>query len=209
MIRRQGGLYPEIDLVSLTCVRQKNSIFLLRGHYHLSCARLLGDQTKTVVLLRDPVARSISHLKHMIAHFGYTREALRTALDKGQIPLPDNVQARYISGLVDVSTLADIVKRHRAKLAEPIADLRRFRDEALEALERTTFTGAVEKIGALVDAIAPHVPGGRLHLKRLNSSPDIDLALKASDMDLIREQNSVDVELHERALLRQPSSLVS
>lgn len=200
MIKRQGGIYPEIDLVALTCIRQHKNISLLRGHYHLSCSSLLEGDKKTIVLLRDPVNRTISHLKHMVANFKYPIEKLIKSLDKGELPLPDNVQSRYICGDVDAKNLSYIVKRHHSMIQSPIDDISRFRDEAIISLSSIDFLGTVENIDSFVKKLSPHVPGRSLKIEKLNKSVDIDLDLKSHHIDLIRERNLIDIELHSLAL---------
>jgi hypothetical protein len=178
MIARNGGHYPDIEVVAHAIQNAKpGKISLLRGHYPLSAGKLLGDDAKTIVIIRDPVDRTISHLRHTMLHFGMTGETLRGHLDKGRMPLPDNVQCRFLARDMKASTL----------------DVEAFKQEVMEAAETIDYIATTGNIDVLCSRLSVGELGGKpLLLKEENKTPHVDFEFTDSDRELIASKNTID-----------------
>jgi hypothetical protein len=195
MIARNGGHYPDIDVVAYTIRNSKpDRISLLRGHYPLSAAKLLGDDAKTIVIIRDPVSRTISHLRHTMLHFGMTGETLRSYLDKARMPLPDNVQCRFLARDMKASTL----------------DVEAFKQEVMDAAETIDYLATTGNIDGLCSRLSVGELGGKsLLLKEENKTPHVDFEFTDSDREMIASKNTLDQWLFDYANSREAGGPLS
>jgi hypothetical protein len=199
MMARFGGHYPDIALVMENVVRQRQAVRILRGHYHLSVRKLLPNPI-TITVLRDPVSRVISNLKHNIQHNGATPETILEDLRKGVTKgVPDNAMTRYLGGDVGLMHPSNIVQVQNHLLYGPIDNERDRLKSAIEALDTIDVLGFAENLNGISAALADL--GIEMPRERANASKTGLLEIDAEGQDRIREMNSLDVELYETARL--------
>src|SRR3990167_10877982 len=116
MMARLGGRYA--DLVPMVHVYReaRDAVRLVRAHWHISCASLFD--ASSAVILRDPYERTVSHLRHILRHGEISRPRLAQMLSRGALPIPDNVQARFLAGSVGPFD-HQLYERHIALLFGP------------------------------------------------------------------------------------------
>jgi hypothetical protein len=193
MISRAGGHYPPIDVWLPALEIHRKSIKLVRGHYHLSTGRLLGPDVDLVTIIREPVARTISHINHSIRHFGLTVEMARKMLDRGHVPLIDNVQSRYLAGVDRVSKPEEILDLNKTfligRLSDPVRD--GLAKEAIAAADVCAHIATTDNISALAKSM-----GIELSAEKANEGMS-RFEFTEHDIDLIRERNLADIALYE------------
>lgn len=193
MMGRAGGQYPPIDVVAETLRYQRNAVRLLRGHYHYCCGALLSNPI-TIVLLRDPVARCVSSIKHNIRKHGITEAHAISELSEGRLPVADNHMTRYLGGSfpLDVAPLAAV---HHSLLHGAIDDPR---GRLASAIENACAADIVGLDGPA--AVAPHLRrlGFQIDDSRRVNVSDVELSLSQKHLDTIAELNALDIELYEQ-----------
>lgn len=195
MMQRQGGHYPPPDVVAATLRHQRGSVWLTRGHYHVALASLLENPI-IIAILREPVARTISNLKHIARHGASIADIHRT-LDGGKLPVEDNLMTRYLGGS------EHDVGHDLAFLRSPIRDPDGLVLSAINRLPSIEGLGVVENMGAAT-ARLNNLIGARLQVPRQNVSEPIDLNLSADHLEVIRQNNTLDQALYDAALSRLP-----
>lgn len=170
---------------------------LVRGHYHLSCGRLLGENAKSLVIFRDPVARVVSELKVLVGLQGFGQDRLRRSMDSGIVPNLDNLQTRMVRGDIDVAEPNGLSDRHHLLITEPIGDETRALEEAMAAVSSCGFYGTVEGLGPLMTDVLDYLGAPRTQVPRENTAEPIDLGLTPVDLELIAERNALDARLYE------------
>jgi hypothetical protein len=168
------GQYPSLQYAA---DRIGPSIKLLSGHYPLSARRMLKHPI-VVMMLREPIARSISHLKHTIAHTSTEQaERILEALDKGHMPFPDNLMTRYLCGEIE----------HPAVMVV----------KAVAILETIPFLGTVEHMDIFIPqmrALGVDIPNEH------HNRTAVDIDLTARQRETIHRHNAIDMLVYECAL---------
>ena len=197
---------------------------LFQGHFSCGLMELLPADVTPITFLREPVARTISHLKHLRRDPGFSPMAYRLAAgrsleelvrDDRIIRLCCNVQAsllcNYIPGETILAGLRSDEMAGRTPNPDAFAappDLAK----AEESLERFGFVGLVEDFQEDILRLAMEL---RLHpphpLPRRNFDPEGATdpnALDPETLAIIRERNAIDIALYEavkqRASTRPP-----
>ncbi|TWG93785.1 hypothetical protein L598_000400000580 [Mesorhizobium sp. J18] len=207
MMARSGGHYPDIALVMENVVRQRSSVRLLRGHYHLSVRKLLTNPI-TIAVLREPVSRVISNLKHNIQYNGHTAEAILEDLSKGITRgVATNAMTRYLSGDVGLMHPSNINQLHHHLLYGPIGNEQARLKSAIAALETIDVLGLAENLDEISLKLAKlglSIPPTR----RANVSKSGLLKLNDNHKERIREMNLLDVALYEEAKKRYANTSI-
>lgn len=198
MMARFGGHYPDVDLIVENLLRQRDAIRLLRGHYHLSIRSLLVAPV-TITILRNPVDRVISNLKHNIQYNGMTEAEIRADLDSGITRgVAQNAMTRYLGGEIDPVDADTVRKTHHDLLYGPIHDEDAMLRSATQALKTIDILGFSENLAEISPSLADL---GILNpVKRVNVSQPNLLDLRHADRERIQEMNSLDVALYDEAL---------
>ena len=196
MMNMCGGHYATAEIVAESLMRAPDDFRLVRGHYHLSM-RSLVKRPLSIVVLRDPVSRVVSNLKHNVQHNGMTAADVIVALEKGEtLEVPLNQMTRYLGGRVSGATPHEIGSRHDDLLYGPIRNEKERLRSAVGALETIDLLGITEDMKPLSSALAKL--GIRIPEERSNVS-DVELDLSEAHLQTIRELNKLDVELYESA----------
>lgn len=186
MMARAGGVYPPVDLVGDVIRHQRAAVRLLVGHYHYSCRSLLVDPI-TIAVMREPIARVISNIRHNMQVNGLSASEVRASLDRGSLPgVPDNQQTRYFGGHISCAKHSDLMNRPiddpRARLSSAIENTATVDILGLDGLEG--IASALRGIGVSIDETQRHNA----------SRASIDLSDR--HRGIIAELNSLDVELY-------------
>lgn len=196
MMKMCGGHYPPTEIVVESLMRAPDGFKLVRGHYHLSM-RALIKRPLTVVVLRDPVSRVVSNLKHNIQHNGITLSQVTAALEKNEtLGVPPNQMTRYLGGRMTGVTPVEMAGSHHDLLYGDMSDESERLRSAIEALTTIDLLGLTEDMGAVAAALAKL--DIRLPNSRSNVS-EIELHLSDAQLQTIRSINHLDAELYSSA----------
>lgn len=196
-IRQNGGLYPTIETVVATLASNPVPVRLLRGHYHYSLHEALDDPVK-IVVLREPVARTISALKHEVANDMSKKDEILAKLDRGVLPIPDNHMTRFLSGSMKDSGGAFRHARQRSLFRDPIVNAEEQLREAMDNLKGIDILAVTERMDLVEEPLMAF--GAKMPKARLNKARIPEMELNERQMETIREHNALDVRLYRAAL---------
>lgn len=199
MMARNDGRYPHPQQIAQTARSHPDKVRLIRGHYHLSLARLMGEDTRTIVVLRDPLRRAVSHLEHMVSVQGADARTIERKLEAGIFPFPDNLMTRYLRGEVDITHPNRVNRSHRDLLAAPLADDKESRASLLGTLESCDYVGVTENLDELAMRLSSELLGAPLTLARENTMKQKRITITRQAEDFILSQSQLDLALFERA----------
>lgn len=191
MMQRQGGYYPPDAVVAISLKHHGDAVRLVRGHYHFCMSDMMNDPL-IITLLREPVARTISNIKHR------TRDAdvgpYLDALSEGRLLLPDNMMTRFLGGNIDPLS---ICRDPRDFLDQDIVERDALLESALQRLKRITCLGLVEHMDLFAESLESH--GISIEIGRENVASNGDFSLSDRQMETIRRHNELDTELYRAA----------
>ena len=186
-----------------------SSYLLVQGHFHYNMRAALRPGTKAIAVLRDPLLRTLSALRHLRRDPGFHRDhamakdlSLRQTLrDPKLMARQRNVQAAALCASAPFKKVVSFLRRDRdaeaAELETP-ATL----ELALQRARQVEFLGTVEHLWLLLrqvsEAMGLHPAAG---LPLVNDAPDgrTDLAgLDEGDIELLRMYNDIDLVLYDR-----------
>jgi hypothetical protein len=193
MIARGGGRYPPLPIFEQSLSVQPNPVRLLRGHYPFAVHKLLREPL-TIAILRDPVQRSISELRHLISIGVLDYAALVRSLDDGVLPAMSNGQVRFLSARFDEELPWEDPFHAYAGGAPEKADL----EVARRTLETIGLLGVVEDMPGFSSRLK-QTTGVELSEERANVGT-AQINLDTGHMEVIRQHNLLDAVLYERAL---------
>jgi hypothetical protein len=213
--------WRELLSIELTDLKKYD---LFQGHFSCGLLDLLPADVTPITFLREPVARTISHLKHLRRDPSFSPMAYELAAGRGLeelvrddriIKLCCNVQASLLCNYIPGETILAGLRGDAAAGRTPNpdafaapADLA----EAEESLARFGFVGLVEDfqedILRLSMELGLHPPHP---LPRRNFDPEGATdpnALDPETLAIIRQRNAIDIALYEavkrRAATRPP-----
>jgi len=208
-IWRKGGKYPPLSEFVAKLIRPSYRLRLYHGHYPWSMSRLLGPSAHTMVLLREPVARAISTLRHLRTHVpGLENLTWDEIVEDRRFARSQlaNVQTKYLQ---DLPTAPDAAERFR-RIPRGEENL----PSAKRNLSRTGFIGITERFDDSV-RLAEHQFGQSLRpAPTLNPAahrncdpiPERVIRRLASWNDLDQQLYSYAVELFESRLQSLPQT---
>jgi hypothetical protein len=189
------------------------SFRLVRGHFRYNMRGLVAEEARTLVVLREPLARTVSALRHLRRdqQFHPTWEIARDLSIAEMIRHPGimafqrDIQARFLCA----SIVPDAVTAHFTRTDRPDeADAGDLEEPpelqlAAERLETIDFVGVTENLNAVVSDMARemnfHPPA---YFPMINENPDHTNplhGLTGEDLELVRSYNAVDLLLYEWA----------
>jgi Sulfotransferase family len=200
------------DLLDLG--RDVASYDLVRGHFRHNLRQLTAPGTRVLVVLREPLRRTVSALRHLgrDPNFHQTYELARNLTPGEMIRTPRimalqrDVQARFLCA----SRTADDVTAYLrdARTGNRNADAGDRENPpafqlAADRLETIDFVGTTEDLGTLVSAMAQemkfHPP---VHFPVVNENPErIDPlpGLTDEELAIVYEHNTIDLQLYDFA----------
>ena len=194
--------------------RDIRSFHLVRGHFRYNMRTLVADGTRMLTVLREPLRRTLSALRHTLRDPNFERRfqlAKNTTLSD-VIRNPDimafhrDAQARFLCASMIPDDVAAYLAWARSQdreadagdLEEP-PELRR----AMDRLELIDFVGLTENIGAVISMMVKEMNyHPSLYFPVVNENPDhIDslYGLNDDDLNIVREYNQIDLPLYEFA----------
>jgi hypothetical protein len=183
---------------------------LYQGHFRYNLRQVLPPATKALVVLREPMERTLSTLRHLQRDPAFHPDhALAKDLTVSQIlrtprlmePHRDG-QSAVLSARRDphalIAQLNDAVDASRVDITEP-TDL----DLAKQRLREIEFVGTVSGLGALLQTLSRELsfhPPVRFPLVNENRERRSDVAeLPDDDIAILRDYNRQDFELYDFA----------
>ncbi|HEY4041617.1 MAG TPA: hypothetical protein VGM32_07200 [Rhodopila sp.] len=194
--------------------REVGSFRLVQGHFRYNLRPLLADDARVLVLLREPLRRTVSalqhlqrdpgfHLDHKLAHSLSLSEMIR---HRELMRAQHNVQARYLCASLPADRVSAYLREALPqdphadaadREAPPTLELARHRLDAID------FVGLTEDLGAVVSSMAQsmnyHPP---LYFPFINENPARLNGLRGvseEDLGILREYNIVDLQIYEYA----------
>jgi hypothetical protein len=189
-----------------------SSFRLVQGHFRYNIRPLLAENARILVMLREPLRRTVSALLHLQRDPSFhpdhhltkgfsVSEMLRHS---GLMGNQRNIQARFLCASVSPNRVSSYLKRELSQntnvdasdLEEP-PDL----DLAIQRLESIDFVGLTEDIGAVVTPMAQdlsyHPP---LYFPFINENPthrdDPLEGLTEEDLGILEEYNDIDLKIY-------------
>lgn len=177
MMSRNGGNYPHAELVKAVLRWQGSAVRMVRGHYPFWLSEWLDDPL-TLVVLREPVARAVSHIQQTIRHGFLTEDKARAELDAGRLPVRPNLMTHMLGSSPEKPGDTDV-------------------ERALHVLQGISCLGLVEDLPAFTERLR-RMTGLKIALEPKNVAPAA-IDLTGRHLDVISELNALDVRLYERA----------
>lgn len=168
--------------------RSRPQIF--SGHFPVSVVDELGEDLLTISILRDPVRRAVSTLRHIQAHHPRWRGASLEDLyenERVRSTLVDNHQVKIFSMGCNVETIEDDYPLSSSDL-----------DMAKRNVETVDFLGISAEMPALLATMRDECGWNVQGNPRANASPKRD-SPSDSLLERIRSNNSMDIDLFEHA----------
>lgn len=191
-----------------------DSYDLFQGHFSCGLLDLVPGDVAPIVFLREPVARTLSHLKHMhrdpsFSAVGYRLAAGRTldelVHDEYVMKLCCDVQSSLLCNDIPGATILAGLRRDETAGRTPDSDAFSVSPDlatAEESLRRFRFVGLVEdfqedilRLSMELGLHPPHPLPKRNFDPEGATEPD---ALQPETLAIIRERNPVDIALYER-----------
>jgi hypothetical protein len=152
------------------------------GHFPYCAAEQLGREVTTLTILRDPVARTISHLKQEVAPHG----SLEAAYEDPEVQLRiANHQVRMFA-----FTAEDEIENFATALD---IDERRFAI-ACDHLASVDLVGFQERFGDFLDAVVSRYGWARAPVRSVRVGPDVQVS--AALRRRIEADSEPDVAFH-------------
>ncbi|RAI36552.1 sulfotransferase family 2 domain-containing protein [Rhodoplanes roseus] len=227
MRRAPAGLWSELLKLPVDSLKTYS---LFSGHFYRPFHGYYGGEMKTVVFLRNPIDRSISHFQHVLRsppHYHYERvqrhrSFLEFINDPVTRPMIENFQVRSIVNDSDpVRLAADLAPQEgrRFALEQTIESLSLQYSEstavqlAKDYLMRCAVVGITELMGHSVALIAKKMgwpPVTSLPYSNVNSEPTLSaLTLSVQELEAVCGATRLDFALYEygRSLLMNELAL--
>ncbi|MGX1498049.1 hypothetical protein ACSSV1_003100 [Labrenzia sp. MBR-25] len=195
LISHHLGRYPPLH-VALQELQDKPDFRLFRGHYGFWVRTYLPKKTLTIVVLRDPVERTISNIRHFLADGKMTETDALESLDQGRLPGADNLMCRYLGGTSIVAEGQELSDRFVASKTNPIDDCDALLKRAVSTCRSVNILGFTDDMPALLERISQET-GLPLTLRQDNQSRYPALSLSDRQLDVIRNHNTIDLRLYE------------
>ena len=183
--------YWEIAALRELRPEQVHQIRMFHGHFPVLAAAMVGADT-TMTIVRDPVDRVISHVRHCRRHFpAHHGTSLESVYEDGWLhPLFfRNYQVKQFALTADDAPMAhneDIVI-DSGRVAAAVA-----------SLEKVDVLGLTEHYDQFLDEVVDRFGWARVGNDRLQASPG-PMKVSAAFRKRIEADNQADLEFHDRA----------
>jgi hypothetical protein len=204
-VRWHGLLNSERDLATYR---------LVQGHFRYNLRQLLSPETRTLVLLRDPVRRTVSALRHLQRDpsFHVDHRMAKDLTISQMLRHPHlmqnqhNVQARFLCASMRPADVSSYLQQETPRNPNADAADREEPPElelAKDRLSSIEFVGFTEDIGAVVPVMARHMNyHPPLYFPFINEDPirtDTLQGLSDEDLAILGEYNDIDLALYDYA----------
>lgn len=212
------------QLVNAAATRDLSRDRLFCGHYGWGLDDFLGRRLITITVLRDPVARTYSHYRHVVrdtshpCHVSVRHQSFGAFLrDPANLPMIENFQARYfVRSPLDARAYVGHLDPDPAKLnmlsttteaARALLDRRFVHDMALRAIAEIDVLGVTSDIGGFLAAVSRRLglaSEAARDVPYVNTasaqSSDAALPIADDDVALIRSLTEIDHVLYDIAM---------
>lgn len=201
-----------LDALLSTPREARDAATAFAGHFGVWLPDIVGRRFRTFTLLRDPVARTVSHYRHVKRdpNHPYHRYVQDQSLaefvsDPVTAWMSCNFQARYLARSVSPLELAGRFdqadfERSRLSVTWEAATLgasdERLAEAAAATLASLDFVGVTEAFSAGHEAIRAKFGFGAHPIEHLNAAPDPPDRIDEPTLDLIRRRTAVDADLY-------------
>ena len=172
-ILENAGQYPETQDAMRMVRDEVEKVRVFRGHYAFQASKALRNPI-IVILLREPIARTKSHIRHVVRNGQISQAEAFSALDEGRLPdiVPVNLMT-YMLSLSDEPSLS----------------------EAIWTALSADYLGVTEHMEMFLESLNPLgiVSNGRHNIG------DDDIQFTAEQTETIRRYNEMDIELYRAA----------
>lgn len=202
---RRAEQYWKVEEVARLTAEERAPVRVFSGHYPFVVADMVGADV-TMTILREPVDRVISHLRHCRRHFDRHRGKPLEEIYDDPWHHPHLFRDYQVKQLA--FTAADAPKGHIDVLD---VDEVRFA-EAARNLQRLTVLGLTDDLGSMRAEVADRFGWDVHHDARLQTSPgparvpaalrrriEADSAADVAFYDLARSRHEAGVRAHRRA----------
>jgi hypothetical protein len=182
-----------LDYLTSLPADRREAIRVFTGHFPFVAVELLGMELTTITILRDPVERTLSYLRHCKQHHDQHRE----------LSLEEIYEDRFF--------FLSFIRDHQAKLfaltaeddPESYMDVLEVDDRRLElaktSLERVDVLGVQERFGDLLRELEERFGWRRASVPDKNVAAGEPGGVPASFRHRIAEDNSADMDFYEYA----------
>lgn len=188
---------------------------LVHGHFRYNLRELAAPDAKMLVMLREPLRRTVSALRHLQRDpsFHHDHEVAKSLSLSEMLRHPDlmrnqqNVQARFLCASLPAAKISAYLRKELAQ--DPAADAGDIEEPpelplAQDRLTSIDFVGLAENINAVVSEMAREMHyHPALYFPLVNEDPFRDNpldGLNAEDVAILREYNDVDLPMYEFAM---------
>ena len=208
-LQRYGNLYPPAKVLAAYDKMDRAKYKLLRGHYHVDYGFMLPGKTTLLTVLREPVARTISHIKMMIRDSARFAHHTVDSFVEEHMELQNNMMTRFFCKQVYRHEMDRVPDQFRLLDYIPVDVPLNDNDGvvALKNLERVQFVGIQDDLDRFAQCVAKE-----LNLKGVNKLPKLNAHPSRSKyapetLERIREHNQYDIHLYEEAQRRSAALL--
>lgn len=203
----------ECDNTELSCFR------FFRGHFYRALERYLGASVQPFTVLREPLARSVSHFRHIMRAPGHYYHEL--AKEQGTLlnflrdprtrPMIENFQTRSLTSIFDPVAIHSATKGGRRFALEQMIEclpLSSSPEEALKEakryLESCIAFGVTEQLDEFAECLSELLNMPRVgKLGVLNAEGNSVLEISSIEKREIEKATELDRELYQFALAKR------
>lgn len=183
---------------------------LIRGHFQYNLRQGLAPETKLLTVLRDPLARTLSSLKHLQRDPTFAPEhrltigrTLSQIIRLPEIMTPQrNIHAAYLCASTPPGKVLELL-RERPQAAATANDAAATLDLACARLHEIDFLATVEElpldIQNICDQMNYHPAAFFPFANQAPGSKGSVPELSAEDLDILRAYNNIDLQIYEYA----------
>ena len=181
-----------LDYLTALSAERRAQIRVFTGHFPFVAVELLGMELTTITILRDPVDRTLSYLRHCKQHHEQHRDLSLEEIYEDPFFHPSfikNHQAKLFAFTADdePESYMDALDVDSRRLAL-----------AKENLERVDVVGTQERFGALLSELEQRFAWRVARVEDKHVNPGSDVA--ASFRRRIADDNQADMEFFEHAM---------
>ncbi|WP_434051527.1 MAG: hypothetical protein RDA78_19755 [Roseibium sp.] len=155
---------------------------------------------KTILVLRDPVQRFVSNLRHVMMARQLSADDVKERLFANDPVIQGNRITRQLAGKIDPSSGLSLTEQHKMSLLDDITDPIELLEAAYQAIDDAEIVGTSEDMGSVIKQLEFH--GIAIKEEKRHVRDGYDLQLNASELDFVREINSLDLEIYNYARVR-------
>lgn len=205
MMDRYHGLYPPPEWFLNVPDDEFSKFRLLRGHYHYCMHKRFSARPKIITMLRNPVDRTISHLRHIARARGifHPDKEIQTIAKLVQENFPSYLEDLQTKFLSRDFTIVELMSREYQGKDVPFQDQpvnNEDLERAKEVLSEMDFVGVQSQFDKSIFRMSEKYSWKKVkHVPQLNASPKSDFDLSDETIELIKKHTAYDMSLYEYA----------